>query len=191
MQDIAGLQRLRQLDVQSNRLTRIGPCLESLSSLEELLLSHNGISVIEGLPVHAPLTLLDLSSNKLVSPDGAQYVTSLEELWVRATRSLTLWISYLVEQMSSNYVERFEDLQCLRGLPKLSCVYLEHNPVSRLLLLLRSAFAHNTLFQDIRLQKTIDDHVPHVDANRCNNSAPSHVRALDHNTSLSSMYERF
>ena len=57
--------------------------METLTSLSELYLSHNGISAIQNLPSNGQLTVLDLSANRLTRVDGLSSCTLLEDLWVR------------------------------------------------------------------------------------------------------------
>ena len=49
--------------------------LQGCTLLEELLLSHNGISTIEGLSQLANLRLLDLSNNRLEKVQGLDALT--------------------------------------------------------------------------------------------------------------------
>ena len=65
--------------------------LEPLKSLEELYLSHNGITKIEGLDALTTLTTLDLSANQIEHLEGLTALANLEELWVSGTyaRALT------------------------------------------------------------------------------------------------------
>jgi protein phosphatase 1 regulatory subunit 7 len=112
---IEGLEtnaRLRQLDVQSNRLTRISG-IAALGALEELYLAHNAIESLAGLPLNAPLSTVDVSSNRIVSVAGVEAHPTLEELW-----------------MSGAMIDSFEALLPLTQLPALSCLYLEHSPLA-------------------------------------------------------------
>jgi protein phosphatase 1 regulatory subunit 7 len=111
---IEGLTKLRQLDVQNNRLTGLGNGLHGLVSLKELYLACNLIPDFEGLPVEAPISTVDLSSNKVKSVAGIEQHPSLEEVW-----------------MTGSALERFEDLDPLKALPNLTCLYLEHSPIAK------------------------------------------------------------
>lgn len=113
IQGVSGLAHLRQLDIQSNRLTHLSN-LHDLTSLAELYLAHNVIESIDGLPVDSPLSTVDLGNNKISSLEGIQAVRTLEELW-----------------MSSCSIDTFEALSPLTSLPGLTCLYLEHNPLSK------------------------------------------------------------
>jgi protein phosphatase 1 regulatory subunit 7 len=105
---------LRQLDVQNNRLTTIGSGLRELTALRELYLACNAIETVEGLPEGSPLSTVDLSTNPIRSLDGIQLHRTLEELW-----------------MTKSALTTYDDLEPLRSLPSLTCVYLEHSPVAQ------------------------------------------------------------
>ena len=64
--------------------------------------------------VDSPLSTVDLGNNKISSLEGIQAVRTLEELW-----------------MSSCSIDTFEALSPLTSLPGLTCLYLEHNPLSK------------------------------------------------------------
>ena len=133
---VAGLENLlnlRQLDIQNNRLlslysasshdTTTGDTaaatassgLAHLSKLEELYLAWNGISSLSGgLP--SSIQILDLTNNRLKSfEEEILNLTNLEEFWC-----------------SSNLIESFDDIKLLSQLQKLTCLYLEHNPVAKM-----------------------------------------------------------
>jgi protein phosphatase 1 regulatory subunit 7 len=57
--------------------------LHSLTLLEELYLSENGFTGIEGLDRNVEISTLDLANNKIRSIDNIQHLSKLEELWVR------------------------------------------------------------------------------------------------------------
>ncbi|CAF0855251.1 unnamed protein product [Brachionus calyciflorus] len=105
------LPNLRILSLQSNRLTRIEN-LDSLVNLEELYLSENGITKIEGLEKLNKLKVLDLSLNLIEIIENIQELNDLEELW-----------------FNGNNLSKWEYIEVLRHLPKLKCLYLEHNPI--------------------------------------------------------------
>lgn len=109
---------LKQLDVQSNRLTSLvrASSLPHLSSLQELYLAHNAIGEVEGgaLPVGGPLTTIDLSNNALTSLAAFLPHARLEELW-----------------LGGNALADMEEVGTLQALPQLSCLYLEHCPLAR------------------------------------------------------------
>lgn len=105
---------LRQLDVQCNRLTELTG-LDGLEGLEELYLANNAIQSVSGLPLLSCETLntVDLSYNGIQSMDGIELFQALEELWV-----------------SRSAVTSFAQLEPLMKLGNLSCLYLEHSPIS-------------------------------------------------------------
>jgi protein phosphatase 1 regulatory subunit 7 len=112
---VSHMKSLRQLDVQNNRLKRIGIDLTELTNLKELYLACNAIENVEGLPAGSPLSTVDLSSNPLTSLAGIDAHKKLEELWLTSTA-----------------LASYTDLDPLRSLPVLTCVYLEHSPVAKL-----------------------------------------------------------
>mmetsp|Transcript_66192 Transcript_66192/g.130241 ORF Transcript_66192/g.130241 Transcript_66192/m.130241 type:complete len:365 (+) Transcript_66192:39-1133(+) len=111
---LEALTELRQLDIQHNRLTTLGEGLLHLSKLEELYLAWNAIDSLHGLPDSTELNTVDLSKNQITSLEGAEQHPSLEELW----------LSYC-------QVASFDALTPLTGLAKLTCLYLEHNPLAK------------------------------------------------------------
>jgi protein phosphatase 1 regulatory subunit 7 len=57
--------------------------LHSLTLIDELYLSENGFTQIEGLDRNVGISTLDLANNKIRSIDNIQHLSKLEELWVR------------------------------------------------------------------------------------------------------------
>jgi protein phosphatase 1 regulatory subunit 7 len=57
--------------------------LHSLTLLEELYLSENGFTEIEGVDRNVEISTLDLANNKIRSIDNLQHLSKMEELWVR------------------------------------------------------------------------------------------------------------
>eukprot|EP01041_Mallomonas_annulata_P000459 gene459-832_t len=144
MSHLENLQHLKQLDIQNNRLTAIS-CTSTLFALEELYLAHNNIQSAEGLyelatstststsdsiessvsemnltssspsaSTRPVLNTLDLSYNLSISSFiGIENLPLLSELW-----------------MSSTKVSSFESIELLKNLENLSCIYLEHSPIS-------------------------------------------------------------
>lgn len=122
---LANLTNLTKLDVQNNRLLRIGLGELPLNhSLQELYLACNGIS--EFLPemgvegeggdgsVHQ-LQTLDLSRNPIKDLSFVTaFADSLEELWLTGIA-----------------VDNKEQILPLANLKHLSCVYLEHSPLQK------------------------------------------------------------
>mmetsp|Transcript_12101 Transcript_12101/g.25050 ORF Transcript_12101/g.25050 Transcript_12101/m.25050 type:complete len:232 (-) Transcript_12101:687-1382(-) len=121
---ISNLTKLRRLDVQSNRLTKVENLTAQIDTLEELYLSHNGIND-EGASCETGLALsftklntIDMGRNRLKSTKPFAHLLALEELW-----------------LSGNGITTFEDVEhisvlgtrhgaCLEG------IYLEMNPVA-------------------------------------------------------------
>ena len=67
---------------------------------------------IEGLDKQSKLTVLDLSNNQIERIENLQNLKELEEFW-----------------FNNNNLSKWEDIDLLRELPKLKCLYLEHNPI--------------------------------------------------------------
>jgi protein phosphatase 1 regulatory subunit 7 len=115
------LTKLRRLDVQSNRLTKIENLTSQQETLEELYLAHNAIDdegafQPTGLQLSFPnLNVVDMCRNRLTSTSAFAHLEGLEELWI-----------------SGNLIEAFDDVASLRDAPnqKLETVYLEYNPVA-------------------------------------------------------------
>ena len=113
------LTKLRRLDVQSNRLTKIENLTSQVDTLEELYLAHNGIDV-EGASCETGLALpftqlntIDLSRNRLTNTTPFAHLKSLTDLWI-----------------SGNEIKTFEEVEPLTALTELDGVYLEYNPVA-------------------------------------------------------------
>jgi protein phosphatase 1 regulatory subunit 7 len=117
IEGIDSLAKLRRLDVQSNRLTTVENLSSQRDTLEELYLSHNGIttdgaSLQSGLAQDfSQLSVLDLSRNQLTSCHPFGHLKALEELW-----------------LSGNTIASFDDIQSLSNL-QLETIYLEYNPL--------------------------------------------------------------
>eukprot|EP01040_Poterioochromonas_malhamensis_P011233 gene11234-12239_t len=117
IEQITGLDslvNLEQLDIQNNRLTSLNEGLRNLHKLRELYLACNRIHSLAGLPSPSNLNVIDLSTNGLSSLHGAEDLTNLEEFW-----------------MSSSAFHSFDELKPITLLPNLTCVYLEHSPISK------------------------------------------------------------
>jgi protein phosphatase 1 regulatory subunit 7 len=117
IEDLSALVNLTQLDIQCNRLTSCEG-LAGLISLQELYLANNNISSLQGLIDALPVTIcpnlntIDFTHNQITSFDGVDVLSTLETIW-----------------LSSNRIETVTDLIALKSLPKLECLYLEHNPI--------------------------------------------------------------
>jgi len=86
--------------------------LDSLTNLEELYISHNGLTKIEGLDHNLKLTTLDVGNNQIEAIENIAHLETLEEFWA----------SY----------NKFPDLKALEpqlgGTTTLKTIYLEGNP---------------------------------------------------------------
>ena len=117
--DLSFLPALKKLSIQSNRLESldedgVGRCL----GLEELYASHNGVGEgrggLRGLKALVRLRVLDVTKNVLEGAEGVEGMEGLEEFW-----------------MGDNAVKDWARLEGLRGKKRLTCVYLEGNPVAK------------------------------------------------------------
>lgn len=110
---LANLPKLKLLSLQSNRITKLENLEPVKDTLEELYLSHNGISVVENVACCSHLRVLDLSNNRLTEVDGKELaqLTQLEELW-----------------LNGNQIESMDFLYDLKPLTNLRTIYLELNP---------------------------------------------------------------
>lgn len=86
--------------------------MDHLVNLQELYISDNGLTKIEGLDALVNLKVLDVSNNQIERIENVSKLVSLEELW-----------------FSNNNLANWADIERLRDLPKLKCLYLEHNPL--------------------------------------------------------------
>ena len=113
---LSTLTKLRQLDIQHNRLTTLGDGLNGLSGLTELYLAWNAIESLQGLPHPSQLNTVDLTKNQLATlqGQGLEQHTTLEELW-----------------LSSNLFSSYDSIAPLTALPGLTCLYLEHSPIAK------------------------------------------------------------
>jgi protein phosphatase 1 regulatory subunit 7 len=105
------LPNLDILSIQSNRIIKIEN-LEYLVNLTQLYISDNGLTKIEGLEKLTKLNVLDLSNNKIERLENIENLKELEEFW-----------------FNNNMLSKWEDIDLLKQLPKLKCLYLEHNPI--------------------------------------------------------------
>ncbi len=105
------LPNLSILSVQANRLTKIEN-LDKLVNLTELYLSDNGLTKIENLDKLTKLKTLDLSNNQIEHIENLGELEELEEFW-----------------FNQNGLATWEDIDVLKRLPKLKCLYMEHNPI--------------------------------------------------------------
>lgn len=102
------------MSIQSNRIVKLEG-LEGLDSLEEIYISHNGLTRIEGLEKSPKLRVLDISANQITKLENLSHLENLEELWA-----------------SSNRFESFDDITKELGhIKTLQTVYFEFNPIQR------------------------------------------------------------
>lgn len=121
---ISHLTKLRRLDVQSNRLTKVENLTAQIDTLEELYLSHNGIndegaSCETGLALRfTKLNTIDMGRNRLKTTKSFAHLLALEELWLSGNGITTF------EDVEHISVLGTRDGACLEG------IYLEMNPVA-------------------------------------------------------------
>jgi protein phosphatase 1 regulatory subunit 7 len=106
------LTNLTFITLQSNRLTKVEG-LETLVNLKELYLSQNFIEKIENLNTLTNLEILDLAYNRISVLENLESNTLLVDLW-----------------LNNNNIKNFVELEHLKQLPLLECVYLWKNPVA-------------------------------------------------------------
>lgn len=114
---------LRVLSIQSNRLTRLEN-LDALVGLEELYLSHNGLTSLDGLPkTLKKLRVLDIGANRITRianealDEESDLFSQVEEFWA-----------------NDNALEDFREVERYLGpsrCPKLETVYFEGNPMQK------------------------------------------------------------
>ncbi|KAK9130999.1 hypothetical protein Sjap_011486 [Stephania japonica] len=110
--NLCELKCIKKISLQSNRLTSmIG--FQDCIALEEIYLSHNGISKMEGLSTLLNLRVLDVSSNKLTAVDDIETLTKLEDLWLNDNQIASLDGLDMALAGSRNH---------------LTTIYLERNP---------------------------------------------------------------
>lgn len=81
-QNLSTLKKLKILSIQSNRITAFEN-LEGLGdSLEELYISHNGLSSLKGLEELHKLRVLDVGANRIEKIEALENAKGLEEFWV-------------------------------------------------------------------------------------------------------------
>lgn len=87
--NVCGLKCIKKISLQSNRITSISG-LEECLALEELYLSHNGITKMEGLSTLVNLRVLDVASNKLTAIEDIENLSQLEDLWLNDNQITSL-----------------------------------------------------------------------------------------------------
>jgi len=81
--------------------------------LEELYISHNGLTEISGLSNNVNLRVLDVGTNRIISIRNVEHLLKLEEFWA-----------------NNNSISDFADVESqLTPLKSLETVYLEANPL--------------------------------------------------------------
>jgi protein phosphatase 1 regulatory subunit 7 len=102
------------LSIQGNRIQQIAG-LESLTALEELYISYNAITSLEGLSKAPSIRILDISANPVKKLEGIEALTALEELWA-----------------SNCEINNFDDIsKHLGDKEHLTTVYFEGNPIQK------------------------------------------------------------
>lgn len=109
----ANLPQLRVLSLQSNRITKLENLTPVASTLEELYISHNGLTALEGMETCTKIKVLDLAGNFLttIDPKQLENMSNLEELW-----------------LNDNRIDNLDWLYGLKHLKNLKTLYLERNP---------------------------------------------------------------
>ncbi len=86
-----------------------------MENLEELYISHNGLTEIQGLESNVNLTILDISNNRIKNLTNLKHLQKLQELWA-----------------SYNQLESWKEVeQELGEFPELNTVYFEGNPLQK------------------------------------------------------------
>lgn len=111
--------------------------------MEELYLSHNGISKIEGISTLVNLRILDVSSNKLTSVSGTEKLTRYHKFPSFILCNMLIFPRVIIWNLHWIYVCSLEDLwlndnqiESLESISedvagsreKLTTIYLENNP---------------------------------------------------------------
>lgn len=102
-QNISTLSALKILSIQSNRITTLEDSgLSELKNLEELYISHNGLTKIQGLEGCLKLKTLDVGANKIEKIENVSHLKELEEFWVRPLFSLPFSLSLFIRSHLSD-----------------------------------------------------------------------------------------
>ncbi len=88
--------------------------LEKVPLLDQLYVSHNGLTAIEGLSAVPALTTLDLAGNRIEELTGMEALSGLADLW-----------------LNDNRVSDWEQVKRLEHMSELGTLYLERNPLQR------------------------------------------------------------
>ncbi|KAI6649832.1 hypothetical protein LOD99_6382 [Oopsacas minuta] len=115
IENIEGLQtlvNLHTLSLQNNRISIIDG-LSTLCNLSELYLSFNQISEISGLDKLTNLQILDLGNNRIQNIENLSQLHDLDNIW-----------------LNNNEISNWQSIDELRHC-KITCIYLEHNPISQ------------------------------------------------------------
>lgn len=119
------------------------PTFQDCVALEELYLSHNGISKIEGISTLVNLRILDVSSNKLTSVSDIQNLTWYHKFPSSILYNMLIFSRVIIWSLHWIYVCSLEDLwlndnqiESLESIAedvagsreKLTTIYLENNP---------------------------------------------------------------
>lgn len=118
------MTKLRRLDVQSNRLTKVEGLTAQKDTLEELYLAHNGIddegaSLPTGLGLEfTQLNVVDVGRNRLTTTAPFAHLASIEEIWLSGN-DISTWEA--IEPFKKSHEE---------GKQKMDTLYLEYNPIA-------------------------------------------------------------
>ncbi len=85
----ADLEKIRDLTLADNQLTRIPKELVKLTKLKRLDISYNQLTDVKGLEKLNQLTSLSLEGNKLTDVKGLEKLTNLERLYLEGNPDLT------------------------------------------------------------------------------------------------------
>ena len=102
-----------EFSMPSNRLTQCTGLIALAATLEELYLSHNRIEDLNPLSELISLRVLDLTANIVKDISPLNKMTEMSELW-----------------LGENQLNDWNCLEiCQSSMKKLTCIYLERNPV--------------------------------------------------------------
>ncbi len=110
--------------------------MEKLQQLDQLYLSHNGISTVEGLSCSTSLTTLDLAANMIAELAGMEKLKDLGDLWLNDNKVVCVVSACLARVdfsmvFFSPQVDDWNQLKHLEHMKELQTIYLERNPIDR------------------------------------------------------------
>lgn len=96
---------MKILSIQSNRITTLEDSgLSELKNLEELYISHNGLTKIQGLEGCLKLKTLDVGANKIEKIENVSHLKELEEFWVSPLFSRLLSLSLSLSSVLTSLI---------------------------------------------------------------------------------------